>query len=212
MTTRQANFRTGASEQYFGPLADETRRRIIRLLRDRSDPVSLEELCTRLANGGSDAGPRSSTAGSEKMRSLQIRLHHIHLPKLEDSGLIEWDSEERTVAAIDHAVSAVQVEESLETADRGSTTSTSDRDREILDIVEAHNGSITRSELANELWLKEASSDRADRSIDEIEIRLHHCQLPQMADEGLIEYGPDGEITVAESEGRSDQDRFSKPL
>lgn len=213
MTTRQADFQTGASERDFGPLADETRRRIVRLLRGRSDPVPQEELCKRLADGGPNEGARKG-AESETMRSLRIRLSHIHLPKLADGGLIEWDKEERSVTAIDHAVSNVQLGEPIGSTDRGSTASAPapDRDREILDTVEAQNGSVTRSELANELSQKGANSDRTGRSVDEIQIRLHHCQLPRMADEGRIEYGPDGEITVTESERRSGRNQFSNPL
>ncbi|MFC4439494.1 MULTISPECIES: DUF7344 domain-containing protein [Natrialbaceae] len=27
----------------------------------------------------------------EQLESLDVRMHHVHLPKLEEAGLIEWD-------------------------------------------------------------------------------------------------------------------------
>lgn len=37
--------------------------------------------------------PRDVTVGNEDPERLAIRLHHVHLPKLEEYGYIDWDRE-----------------------------------------------------------------------------------------------------------------------
>lgn len=35
--------------------------------------------------------PADIALEGEEMESLEVRMHHVHLPKLEAAGLIEWD-------------------------------------------------------------------------------------------------------------------------
>ncbi|WP_254522327.1 helix-turn-helix domain-containing protein [Natrinema caseinilyticum] len=64
----------------FDVLADEYRRRLLIALRERN-PQRPAEACTR----------------REERRDRTIAIHHTHLPKLEDAGLIEWDRTENVV-------------------------------------------------------------------------------------------------------------------
>jgi hypothetical protein len=69
-------------------LADEHRRRVLRCLHSRVGSVSLSTLADRLADG--DDEDRSRTA---------LRLHHVHLPKLAEYGLLSYDSTQNVVSA-----------------------------------------------------------------------------------------------------------------
>ncbi|MBX0297136.1 hypothetical protein EGH23_19860 [Halomicroarcula sp. F27] len=63
-----------------GALADVERRKLLfELLTDgpRAEPFTI-------ADGGRSEG---------KSRSNGVRMYHVHLPKLADYGLIEWDRE-----------------------------------------------------------------------------------------------------------------------
>lgn len=66
-------------------LADPTRRTLLRLLHEEErNAIGLDELTDRLT--------RIDDASSAE--DVEISLYHVHLPKLEDVGLIEYD--ERT--------------------------------------------------------------------------------------------------------------------
>lgn len=66
-----------------GLLHDSTRREVLReLIAAGNDAVSVDELA---AETGSD---RATT---------KVSLYHIHLPKLADAGVIDWDRDSGTV-------------------------------------------------------------------------------------------------------------------
>lgn len=64
----------------FDVFRDPTRRRLLLALLDHT-PRPDEKLCA--TDGGDD----------DEVSRIQSRLYHIHLPKLEAAGLIEWDRE-----------------------------------------------------------------------------------------------------------------------
>ncbi|WP_336344953.1 DUF7344 domain-containing protein [Halalkalicoccus ordinarius] len=56
-------------------------------------------LTTLLEEGSTTAIPPSDDAGPEAdPESVRLALYHIHLPKLEDAGLIEWDRDRNQVS------------------------------------------------------------------------------------------------------------------
>jgi hypothetical protein len=58
--------------------------------------------------------------GSPEVRDVVVSLHHIHLPKLDDAGLVSYDPRTRSVADVDgEAIRAVFETIDRETADRG---------------------------------------------------------------------------------------------
>lgn len=71
--------------ELFEVLSDQYRRRTLTELRDRSGE-SVE--CDPAALGG-------ASDGSER---VGLELHHTHLPKLADAGVIEWDDGDGTVS------------------------------------------------------------------------------------------------------------------
>lgn len=102
MSTLQDIRRKETHTRVISSLTDETRRRVVRNLRGETDVVSVAELAERLA-----APPTESvrTDGeSDALKTVRVRLHHIHLPKLADNDLVNWDRDAGTVAATDHPV------------------------------------------------------------------------------------------------------------
>lgn len=71
-------------------LADRTRRKLLRhLLEAEPAPVAVDDLVAALA--GTDAFDATDR------RALAIDLHHVHLPRLADEGVVDWDPERGTV-------------------------------------------------------------------------------------------------------------------
>lgn len=68
----------------FDALADDHRRDLLAYLRDASE-ASVEELATFVQRQAD--GARRGNDGND----LAVRLHHVHLPKLADADLVEYD-------------------------------------------------------------------------------------------------------------------------
>ncbi|UPV99010.1 hypothetical protein M0R88_10780 [Halorussus gelatinilyticus] len=98
-----------STDTAFGVLANVWRRRALSLLRgapgdsdrdntDRADPdrtdadpTTVERLADELTDGGNDAGDGRCELRGETARSVRIDLAHVHLPKLDDAGLVAYD-------------------------------------------------------------------------------------------------------------------------
>lgn len=57
--------------------------------------MSLAGLATNIAMQEQDTSIGDPQKDDHKR--IQIQLHHVHLPKLEDAGLVEYDTDRRTV-------------------------------------------------------------------------------------------------------------------
>lgn len=70
-------------------LGHELRRAVLRCLMTESGPVALDDLAEQLAGADhrTDAGER-----------LQVRLHHMHLPKLAEENAIAYDRDTAAVS------------------------------------------------------------------------------------------------------------------
>lgn len=71
-------------------LADEERRLVIETLCDASGGFSLSELTDEVVQ-------RASYDEASAPERVRIRLHHAHLPMLDESGVIDYDPEELQV-------------------------------------------------------------------------------------------------------------------
>lgn len=89
----------------FELLAADCRRRVLFVLCD-VDSINLPEgilprgqtqpCQPQDAHSDSPSG-HASPPETEDMHKLTIRLEHVHLPKLDDAGLIEWDRDTDTI-------------------------------------------------------------------------------------------------------------------
>ncbi|SFL25431.1 hypothetical protein SAMN04487950_3065 [Halogranum rubrum] len=75
-------------------LRNDRRRRVLKSLREHGEPLSVRELSERLATAetGEDPAPRNVR------QSVYVSLHQTHLPKLEELGVIDYDTETKEVA------------------------------------------------------------------------------------------------------------------
>jgi hypothetical protein len=80
------------SEQY-DLLSDERRRTVLAALQRLDVPVDLSTLATEIA---ARDGP--GTLNGETEEQVKITLHHNHLPKMADLGVLDYDPESNRIA------------------------------------------------------------------------------------------------------------------
>ncbi len=81
-------------------LADGNRRRVLSYLSDApADDVTFDELCERLSDSAGRGAGITTQGGRDR---LALRLHHEHLPKLADAGLVEYDPRRGRVSYSEH--------------------------------------------------------------------------------------------------------------
>lgn len=77
----------------FDVLAHPTRQRLVSVLHDREGrSIAVDALATELR----DRTPQGFAPAASDVR-LESELHHVHLPKLTDAGVLEYDHDARTV-------------------------------------------------------------------------------------------------------------------
>lgn len=87
--------------------ADERRRRTLDVVTDRSPPVDAETLATAVA--AREAGARPSTVASDHVDRVHRMLYHVHLPKLAETSLIEYDADDACVDGYADALESIPV-------------------------------------------------------------------------------------------------------
>lgn len=77
------------TDTFLRVVANEQCRYVLTYLANASDEiVSVSELATHV---------KEHCSGSRTHEQIVVRLHHVLLPKLEDTGLLEYDSRRNTV-------------------------------------------------------------------------------------------------------------------
>lgn len=82
----------------FDAFGDERRLRTFAVLRSESAPINVFPLARMVA--AEETGAAHWAVTDDRVREVRISLHHNHLPKLADEGLVEYDHEEGTVTAV----------------------------------------------------------------------------------------------------------------
>lgn len=76
----------------FDLLGSPVRRNLLAILRE-SDSIERDRLAATLAAADTDGGFGVSEITEESRRRIRIALHHNHLPRLADAGLLTYDEE-----------------------------------------------------------------------------------------------------------------------
>lgn len=77
-------------------VSTSTRRRlIIDILEDEPTPISLEELARSLAEREDNEASEEGKIERDQLAAIATSLHHIHLPYMDDLGILEYDSASR---------------------------------------------------------------------------------------------------------------------
>lgn len=83
-------------DEYYRLLDSRRRRVLLSVLAERDDSVSVGELARRVAEAESEDDAFASVDATSDIR---IDLHHVHLPMLDDHGVVEYDWTARRVHA-----------------------------------------------------------------------------------------------------------------
>ncbi|WP_231189317.1 hypothetical protein [Haladaptatus sp. DYF46] len=108
-------------DEHLDLIADAQRRQILSyLIENANRPIPLEALLEELMSDGST----DSTLSRER---LLIHLHHIHLPKLADYGVIEYNSSLQLVSYTEHPrLEALLHSEQIESDETGGDSNADD--------------------------------------------------------------------------------------
>ena len=95
----EAAFSTGETDAVVATLlADSRRGRVVSRLRASDGPVELESLARAVAAA---EAPDDAAPTEDEVSSVAVSLHHVHLPKLADVGVLTYDPAEREAAFVD---------------------------------------------------------------------------------------------------------------
>lgn len=90
-------------DNVFAVLSSKRRRLVLEHLLGRPSPVAVPELVDRVVTAELNGHERPG----ELRERVVVSLHHVHLPKLANSGLVEFDPEREEVT-IREAATAVE--------------------------------------------------------------------------------------------------------
>jgi hypothetical protein len=167
-------------------LADRRQRRVLSVLASVSQPMTVDELCRRLA---ARDGDDDTTAGSTR-ESIRIDLRHRCLPSLGAVGWIERRPDGIRLGEQPVPESVPFSTPPLRTPDDPlwdvvSALLARPYRRHVLVVVAERDGSLTVEELAVEL--RGVVDD--ERTLP---ITLHHTDLPKLDALGALEYDRNG--------------------
>ncbi|UIP01328.1 hypothetical protein Hbl1158_15560 (plasmid) [Halobaculum sp. CBA1158] len=82
---------TLSRDEVYDILSNARRRFVIYYLRDRGEPVKLGELSDRVAAWENDVPVEELT--DQQVKRVYVSLYQTHIPKLEDTGIVEYDAD-----------------------------------------------------------------------------------------------------------------------
>ncbi|MUV56291.1 hypothetical protein [Halogeometricum sp. CBA1124] len=77
-------------------LSAERRRELLDVFDDRSGPLALDSLAAEIATRD-DELDAPDAADDAVLTRVASSLHHVHLPKLHDAGVVEYDPDSRRI-------------------------------------------------------------------------------------------------------------------
>ena len=89
--------RTTFQDAIHGALAESTRRTTLEYLARHPKATRVERLATELA--ASERGIPAEAVTDDQQAETLVTLKHVHLPKLHETGLVEWDRHTDHVSA-----------------------------------------------------------------------------------------------------------------
>ena len=173
-------------------LSDGRRRAVLQLLRNRTEPVSNEEVAIHLAAG--DAEKRLLDVTEDELELWRVSLRQTQFPVLEEAGLIDWDAETDTVTVSSHpALQNPKLEWLIEMDgvdwDEILGALAHRRRRVALSVLTDYDTTLSRVALARAILEHEPGSETvSDDAVEDCCVTLHHVHLPKLAAAGLISY------------------------
>ncbi|SNZ03082.1 hypothetical protein SAMN06269185_0186 [Natronoarchaeum philippinense] len=78
------------TQELLGAVASDRRRAVLSVLADVTSPIDAGVIARGVAVREAADDTRSL---SDRIEDVHVSLHHVHLPKLADAGLLSYDSE-----------------------------------------------------------------------------------------------------------------------
>lgn len=191
MSTIEGARRREIYRQLSGPLLDDTRRRIVHVLREDAETVTESELVDRIVSGASGS--------TDADQPLVFRLYETHLPDLVDNGLVHWDQQRETVTATHHPVYHRQQPAAL-LARHGlhalSEALDSARRRTLVAVFDAESGRVSREALARRVASTESYGPPADSFVDAVDATMHETHLETLETVDVVDYDRDDGVVA----------------
>lgn len=89
----------GTIERICDLVSHPTRRVLLRVLRDIETPTTIETVAGEIIDA--DGNRPDGVEQTEKADRVVVELYHIHLPKMADTGMINYDPETGTIRTND---------------------------------------------------------------------------------------------------------------
>lgn len=83
-----------SESEYHRLLSDERRRTTLAILETERTPIDLPDLAKAVATREVDTG----SSESERVERVTTALHHNHLPKMDQLGVIDYDPSTKRIA------------------------------------------------------------------------------------------------------------------
>lgn len=96
----------------FDLLANSRRRSVVRYLAAVESATTVDELATTV--GAAEQGTTTTELSTEQRKRIYVSLYQVHLPKLADSDVIEYDPDTGSVRATDRVPTLHEVVQRLE--------------------------------------------------------------------------------------------------
>lgn len=174
-------------------LADERRRLVLAVLRERDAPVSESELARFVAAREAEDSPNATTPADRER--VQLTLHHVHLPHLEAAGLVERTDDDHLGCARHPLWNTASVR-TLLTRDDGASDATT----RAFDVLadDRRRATLTLLKERQELSVRELAERLAETSSWGMEsprwtTELVHLHLPKLTDAGVVEVDSTGD-------------------
>lgn len=209
MTHREAETATPRYNPIFRALADERRREILSILRDRASSVDVEELAVQLVAAEREKSLFDVTEA--EVEELHASLWHVQLPVLEDTDLVDWDDEAETVTTTNHPaledqkIAAMLVTDAPDWDDVLDCLTDKHR-RIMLTSLYRTEGSMDKIELATEVAEKIRDDGNTQVEDEDVLCDIHHVHLPKLDAADLITYDVDEESITYEGHPDLDEE------
>ncbi|MFC4448073.1 DUF7344 domain-containing protein [Halorussus aquaticus] len=193
----------------FAALADRECRDLLRRLAESDDETFLvTDLAARLIER-----TESDDATGDAETRLTARLHHTVLPKLDDAGLVAYETDRGLVRSCLDSRYAAMVESiaAFESADRPVSLDTlfellADFRRRTAYLKLLRHDDLSLPDLADEVTVAERGEPLSNVDPDDVlrvYLSLYHTHVPKLADTGLVAYDQEDDYVALTDVGRA---------
>ncbi|WP_137285210.1 DUF7344 domain-containing protein [Halorussus salinisoli] len=200
--------RVASLDATFDALADRQCRVLLRHLDESDDDtLSVADLAARLTDAAD--GTDAKTAENRLLASL----HHTHLPKLADAGLVNYDADRGLVRYRPESrfTAMASTIESFESADYPVSLDTvfglfADFRRRTAYVTLLRHDDLSLPDLADEVAVAERDEHLPNIDPDdvlEVYLSLYHTHVPKLASAGLVNYDQEDDYVRLTDTGRA---------